>query len=101
MNTGFLAFASFGDTAELNCDYLALEEETAAVDTINSIHSYGKKVLVWTVNDDEDIEEFIQSGADELITDNLSGAKEIIEELDNQTPMERIVYGVLDMFDSL
>ena len=101
MNTGFLAFASFGDTAELNCDYLALEEETAAVDTINSIHSYGKKVLVWTVYDDEDIEEFIQSGADELITDNLSGAKEIIEELDNQTPMERIVYGVLDMFDSL
>lgn len=101
MNTGFLAFASFGDTAELNCDYLALEEETAAVDTINSIHSYGKKVLVWTVNDDEDIEEFIQSGADELITDNLSGVKEIIEELDNQTPMERIVYGVLDMFDSL
>jgi len=36
-----------------------------------------------------------------LITDNLSGAKEIIEELDNQTPIERIVYGVLDMFDSL
>ena len=101
MNTGFLAFASFGDTAELNCDYLALEEETATVDTINSIHNNGKKVLVWTVNDDEDIEEFIQSGADELITDNLSGAKEIIEELDNQTPMERIVYGVLDMFDSL
>ena len=101
MNTGFLAFASFGDTAELNCDYLALEEKTAAVDTINSIHSYGKKVLVWTVNDDEDIEEFIQSGADELITDNLSGVKEIIEELDNQTPIERIVYGVLDMFDSL
>ena len=101
MNTGFLAFASFGDTAELNCDYLALEEETATVDTINSIHNNGKKVLVWTVNDDEDIEEFIQSGADELITDNLSGAKEIIEELDNQTPMERIVYGVLDIFDSL
>jgi glycerophosphoryl diester phosphodiesterase len=71
------------------------------VDTINSIHNNGKKVLVWTVNDDEDIEEFIQSGADELITDNLSGAKEIIEELDNQTPMERIVYGVLDIFDSL
>ena len=101
MNTGFLAFVSFGDTAELNCDYLALEEETATVDTINSIHNNGKKVLVWTVNDDEDIEEFIQSGADELITDNLSGAKEIIEELDNQTPMERIVYGVLDIFDSL
>ena len=80
MNTGFLAFASFGDTAELNCDYLALEEETATVDTINSIHNNGKKVLVWTVNDDEDIEEFIQSGADELITDNLSGAKEIIED---------------------
>ena len=36
-----------------------------------------------------------------MITDNLSGAKEIIEELDSQTPIERIVYGVLDMFDSL
>ena len=99
IKTGYLAFASFGDTASLNCDYLALEEEVATESTIADIHAKGKKVLVWTVNDSEDIEEFAQSGADELITDNVSGAKAIIGELNDEPVSTRIINGLYRLFN--
>ena len=98
MNTGYLAFASFGDTASLNCDYLALEEEAATSETIDSIHSKGKKVLVWTVNDGEDLRAFLRSEADALITDELSAAREITREMESASPIERIVDGVFRMY---
>ena len=101
INTGYLAFASFGDTAALNCDYLALEEEVASEDTINSIHYKGKKVLVWTVNDDDDIENYLQNGADALITDNVSGAKNFTEALNNAPTMDRIVNGLFRLFNNI
>ena len=42
INTGYLAFASFGETASLNCDYLALEEEVVTEEVIVDIHLKGK-----------------------------------------------------------
>lgn len=50
IQTGFLTFASFGDTQLLNSDYLGLEEETGTADAINDVHKQGKKVLIWTAN---------------------------------------------------
>ena len=91
METGYLAFASFGDTAALNCDYLALEEETATDNMIDSIHNKGKKVFVWTVNDEEDLYDFLNSDADEIITDNVSGAKEVTEQLKQRSLFDRAV----------
>ena len=98
IDTGYLAFASFGDTASLNCDYLALEEEVATQDNIDSIHFKGKKILVWTVNDAEDIEKFLQSGADALITDNVKGTKDITAELESAPAPDRIFNGLFRLF---
>lgn len=89
METGYLAFASFGDTAAQNCDYLALEEETATDKVISDIHEKDKKVFVWTVNDEEDLYKFLDSEADEIITDNVSGAKATIEYLESRTLYKR------------
>lgn len=91
IETGYLAFASFGDTAELNCDDLALEEETATDSTIADIHDNGKKVLVWTVNDEEDLDDFLSSDADQIITDNIAGAKSTKEELEKRSLLERAI----------
>ena len=98
MDTGYLTFVSFGDTASLNCDYLALEEETSTESMINSIHSKGKKVFVWTVNDDEDLYQFLGGNADEIITDNVSGAKETKALLESRSLFDRMTDTVLDMF---
>lgn len=52
------------------------------------------------VNDVEDIYEFLDSGADGIITDNVSGAKEITEDLKNRPLLDRAVDKILDvLFD--
>ena len=97
MNTGYLAFASFGDTAGLNCDYLALEEESATEKTIDSIHEKGKKVMVWTVNEADDIERFLRTDADAIITDSVALSEQIKTELEEQPLLQRLIFYLVDL----
>jgi glycerophosphoryl diester phosphodiesterase len=90
MLTGYLTFLSYGSTAKLNCDYIGLEEESAAADAINSVHNQGKKVMVWTVNDKESQEHFLATAADAIITDNIIQANETVISLKNRNDLERI-----------
>ena len=90
MQTGYLTFASFGDTAKLNCDYLALEEESATAEVISEIHKQGKQVLVWTSNKRSAQKHFLCSKIDGLITDNASQAIELIQELSERSDLRRM-----------
>lgn len=91
MQTGFLTFASFGKTADLNCDYIGLEEESATKDAIRSIHQEGKKVLVWTVNKKGSQKYFLCTRADAIITDYVSRAAAIASELEERSDLERMI----------
>ena len=91
IKTGYLTFASFGNTASLNCDYLGLEEESASPSVIEAVHAQDKKVLVWTPNEEESQKNFLLSKADGIITDEVFQAKEIIWELENSSDLERIL----------
>ena len=91
MQTGFLTFASFGDTALLNCDYLALEEESATADSIAAVHKQGKKVLIWTANKKGSQRYFLCSSADAVITDNVTQATEVLNEIHNRSDIRRII----------
>lgn len=91
MLTGYLAFISFGRIENTPFDYLALEEEISTDDNIDVIHEKGKKVLVWTVNEEDEIEQFMNGDADAIITDSVKLSGEIKEELINRTPIEVIL----------
>ena len=91
IQTGFLTFASFGKTADLNCDYIGLEEESATSDTIESIHDEGKKVLVWTANEKGSQRHFLCSQVDGLITDNVRQAMELVNKLEHRSDLDRMV----------
>ena len=91
IQTGFLTFASFGNTAGLNCDYLGLEEESATTDAINSIHNEGKQVIIWTANEKESQRHFLCSEADGIITDNVKQAVDMITALENRSDLDRMV----------
>ena len=96
MQTGYLTFASFGDTAKLNCDYLALEEESATADAISAVHKQGKKVLVWTANKEKSQKHFLCSMADGIITDNISQAVRLLGELKERSDLQRMIDGILE-----
>ena len=91
MQTGYLAFISFGQIENTPFDYLALEEEISTDETIAAIHDKGKKVMVWTVNEEDDIEYFMTSDADAIITDSVKLSGEIKEQLSKRTPLEIIL----------
>lgn len=87
----FLTFASFGKTAELNCDYIGLEEGSATADAIDAIHREGKKVLVWTANERGSQKHFLCTKADGLITDNVSQALGLVTELEQRSDLDRMI----------
>ena len=91
IQTGFLTFASFGKTASLNCDYIGLEEESATTDAINSIHAEGKQALVWTPNKKGSQKQFLCSQADGIITDKVSQAISISEQMRSRSDLDRMV----------
>ena len=91
VQTGYLTFASFGNTAALNCDYIALEEESATSSVVWAIHEQDKKVLVWTCNDRLSQRYFLQSNVDALITDQVVQANSIIEELESRDDLSLII----------
>ena len=91
MQTAYLTFVSFGNTAQLNCDYLGLEEESATASIINTIHSSGRKVMVWTPNEEGSQKHFLISDADYIITDNISQALGLTEELNQRDNIQVFV----------
>ena len=97
IQTGYLAFASFGDTGKLSCDYLALEEESATADTIAAVHKQGKKVLIWTVNEKKSQWHFLCSKADGIITDNIMQATRLLEELAERSDLRRMTDGIMEI----
>ena len=90
IQTGFLAFISYGNTAGLNCDYIGLEIESATGDKIHSIHKEDKKALVWTVNKKSVQRHFLCSEADAIITDNITQAAGVKEELASRSDFARM-----------
>lgn len=98
MQTGFLTFASFGKTAELNCDYIGLEEESATSDAIKAIHDEGKKVLVWTANEAGSQKHFLCTEADGIITDNVSQAVRLATELEQRSDLDRMIDKIKTVF---
>ena len=91
MQTGFLTFASFGETAALNCDYIGLEEESATSDAIDAIHREGKKALVWTANEKGSQKHFLCTKIDGIITDNVTQAMDLTTELEHRSDLDRMI----------
>lgn len=98
IQTGFLTFASFGDTAKLNCDYIGFEEESATAYSIAAVHDQGKKVLVWTSNEKKSQKHFLCSKADGLITDNVVQAVEVHDSLRSRTDLQRMIDMIMQFF---
>lgn len=98
--TGVLIFVGFGDITEMKCDYVLMEEESATSNRISSLHSAGKKAGVWTVNTESGLRTFLDSGVDVVITDEISLAEKVQEELDARSDYQRIRDAFSGAFDA-
>ena len=69
-----LAYTSvigIGDVQNLDaCDILSIQETFATFDTVEALHRQGKRVFVWTVNDQETMERLIGLNVDAILTND-------------------------------
>ena len=98
MNTAYLTFVSFGNTAAMNCDYLGLEDEAATSFAADAVHGLNKKIMVWTPNEKERQDYFLKSEVDYIITDNIRQANEILESYQDRSDLEKVLDFVVRLF---
>ncbi|WP_244834922.1 glycerophosphodiester phosphodiesterase [Clostridium sp. BJN0001] len=81
LKVGYIIMVSLGNIENLNVDFLSIESASVDIKTVYLLHSIGKEVHVWTINNYEDVKEMISMGVDNIITDDVSVIKETENEL--------------------
>lgn len=91
MDSGYLYYFSIGESLHLKGDYLIMEEDEANRRDIKALQRNGKKVVVWTVNTEDSINQFINSSVDGIITDHILKVKDGIKSRDARSDLEIII----------
>ena len=88
---GLLTSAAIGDLSSAKADFLAVNLGLASRHFVRSVHSNGKQVFVWTVNDAPTMSRLIGRGVDGLITDKPAVAREVIQYRADMPPLGRLL----------
>lgn len=79
IKTVYVMSLAIGDIVLLDkADYFSIEATNVNKSIVNKIHNQGKELYVWTVNTEENIKKMIDYNVDNIITDNITFAKEIV-----------------------
>lgn len=79
IETVYVMSIAYGDITYLDkADHFSVEASNVNESLVNSIHKKGKKLYVWTVNTEENIRKMIDLNVDNIVTDNIILAKDII-----------------------
>jgi glycerophosphoryl diester phosphodiesterase len=88
---GLLAAVAVGDVTQRSSDFVALNTQSTTRWTIDQAHRRGKSVYVWTVDNPVLMSYYLGLGVDGLITNRPDVAREVIEQLKEMSPAERLL----------
>ncbi|MFN9752338.1 MAG: glycerophosphodiester phosphodiesterase family protein [Planctomycetota bacterium] len=88
---GLLAAVGVGDLSKLEADFLAVNTRTATRDLIARAQARGKQVYVWTVDSPVLMSFYLGRGVDGIITNRPDLARQVIEQLQEMSPAERLL----------
>lgn len=83
VKTGYIMYLIKGDLNKLNVDFISIEETITTKKIIDSAHTLGMEVHVWTINDKDNIEKFINLGVDNIITDQVELSFQVLRNFKN------------------
>lgn len=76
IKTGYIMAVAMGDFYELPCvDFFSMETTFVNGRVVERAHKLNKEVHVWTANSSESLKKCIDLGVDNIITDDVVGAK--------------------------
>ena len=88
IKTGVLIFGGMGDISKMSCDMILMEEDMSTFWQILQLKAAGKQTGIWTVNKEDGMKHFLNSGADYIITDDIPMAIRMQEELKKRTDVQ-------------
>lgn len=88
---GLLTAVAAGDLTRAQADFLAVNSSLATRAFVRAAHSRGKPVAAWTVNDSMAMSAMMSRGIDNLITDNPALAKQVLQQRQQLSPVERLM----------
>jgi glycerophosphoryl diester phosphodiesterase len=86
LKTGDLISVSEGRSYLLAADVIAPQYALVNSQYISDVHARGKRVWVWTVDDEDDIREAALRGVDGIITSDVPKARGVLESLSTHPP---------------
>lgn len=79
IRTVYVMSIAYGDVNALTAaDHFSIEASNITERLVSDIHNAGKEIYVWTVNTEENINRMIDLNVDNIITDDITLAKECI-----------------------
>lgn len=79
IQTVYVMSLAYGEINRLSAaDHFSIEATSITEKMVSDIHNSGKKIYAWTVNTEENIYHMIDLSVDNIITDNVTLAKESI-----------------------
>ena len=90
LTVGLIVTAVVGDVTRIPVDFFSLNYARATPAFINLAHKRSKDVHVWTINTEEQMNQMIELGADNLITDVPDQVVELLNYRSELSPAERM-----------
>jgi len=79
--TLYIMSLAAGDViSEPSADAFSLESSSINEDMVDEIHSAGKELFAWTVNEEENVDKMVDERVNNIITDDPVQTREIIQE---------------------
>lgn len=97
IQVGYIINVAYGDFYDDdNVDFFSMNAAFASKRIIDAIHNSGKKVYVWTVNQENSIRNLTNKGVDCIITDEPVLARETVYSRDTSEPLLNMIRYVLN-----
>ena len=89
---------AYGDITSLSkADSFSIEAASITKTLVNKIHNEGKEIYAWTVNTKESINKMIDLNVDNIITDNVTLAKELIYDSKTSNVIKELIEFIEDL----
>jgi glycerophosphoryl diester phosphodiesterase len=88
---GFVSAFAAGDLSRLSVDFLAINQQAITPNLIRSARQRNIDIYPWTVNRVSDLANMIEHGVDGIITDDPALARNVLNQLNNLSNLERVL----------
>lgn len=85
IKTGYIMYVALGDLEALNVDFYSVEETNVNDTFVNTAHLIGREVHVWTINTKTSMNNMLDLGVDNIITDNDKMLSDLIKSKNSET----------------